>query len=393
MFHKLINPSPDLKRLSDEGYELEIKGGYMLVHHVPYVNAKREIKYGTLVSSLTLSGDKTTKPDNHVIYFIGEHPCNIDGTIIQAIRHTSSNQILDANHGITVNHSFSNKPKDGFNNYYEKITSYIAVISHHACALDESVKVTTFKVIHSTEANSVFKYVDTNSSRAEINNISSKLENLRIAIIGLGGTGSYVLDFLAKTSVKEIHLFDGDVFLQHNAFRAPGAASIEQLVEQPKKVNYFYGIYSKMRDSIFPHGYDLNALNVEQLVSMDFVFICIDDGETKRIILGKLLSAGIPFVDTGIGVQVLDGALTGSVRVTTGTKKKSDHISTRIPFNDDANNDYSKNIQIAELNALNAILAILRWKKLFGIYHDFEKEHNSVYEININQLMNDEAVT
>lgn len=38
-----INLSPDLKRLRDEGYELEIKGAYALVHHVPYVNSRKEI--------------------------------------------------------------------------------------------------------------------------------------------------------------------------------------------------------------------------------------------------------------------------------------------------------------------------------------------------------------
>jgi tRNA A37 threonylcarbamoyladenosine dehydratase len=51
-----------------------------------------------------------------------------------------------------------------------------------------------------------------------------------------GGTGSYVLDFVAKTPVKEIHLFDGDIFDQHNAFRAPGAPSGEELEQRLKKV-------------------------------------------------------------------------------------------------------------------------------------------------------------
>ncbi|WP_318271316.1 ThiF family adenylyltransferase [Sphingobacterium cellulitidis] len=46
-----------------------------------------------------------------------------------------------------------------------------------------------------------------------------KLERQKIAIIGLGGTGAYILDMVAKTPVKEIHLFDGDSFDQHNAFR------------------------------------------------------------------------------------------------------------------------------------------------------------------------------
>jgi tRNA A37 threonylcarbamoyladenosine dehydratase len=50
----------------------------------------------------------------------------------------------------------------------------------------------------------------------------------------MGGTGSYILDLVAKTAVMEIHLFDGDDFNQHNAFRAPGAASLEDLEKHMK---------------------------------------------------------------------------------------------------------------------------------------------------------------
>ena len=40
---------------------------------------------------------------------------------------------------------------------------------------------------------------------------------------------------------------------------------------------------------------------------------------------------------------------------------------------------YSHNIQIAELNALNAALAVIKWKKLAGFYVDLEGEHFTVY--------------
>ena len=38
-----INRSPDLKLLVDEGFEIEVKGGHLIVHHIPYVNSSREI--------------------------------------------------------------------------------------------------------------------------------------------------------------------------------------------------------------------------------------------------------------------------------------------------------------------------------------------------------------
>ena len=62
--------------------------------------------------------------------------------------------------------------------------------------------------------------------------------------------GSYVSDFVAKTPVREIRIIDGDEFLQHNAFHAPGAPCIDQLREAPRKVDYLSGIYSNMHKGI-----------------------------------------------------------------------------------------------------------------------------------------------
>ena len=389
MSHKLINHSPDLKKLQDEGFELEIKGGYLLVGNVPYVNSRKEIAYGTLVSELALVEDKTTTPPTHVVYFLGDHPCNNDGNIIEQIKHTSENKTLSE--GIIVNHSFSNKPPEGYINYYEKITTYIKIISAQAESINHLVTAKTFKVIESNDPDIVFNYSDTNSSRADTNIVSAKLENLKIGIIGLGGTGSYILDFVAKTPVKEIHLFDGDVFLQHNAFRAPGAIPVDKLKEQPKKVAYLHEVYSKMHKHITPHDCYIISSTLEEICGLDFVFICIDDGEAKKIIVEKLLENNISFIDVGIGVEIVDGMLTGSVRVTTCTAEKNDHLNTRIPFSNKANDDYSQNIQIAELNALNASLAVIKWKKLYNYYHDLEKEHNTIYSINVSQIVNNET--
>src|SRR5690554_1653952 len=141
MLQELINHSMDLKKLYDEGYELECSEGYILIHHIPYVNQKKEIKYGTLVTSLSVNGNKTIKPNNHVIHFIGEHPCNKDGSIITAIKYQSHNKRLTSK--IIINHSFSNRPPNGYNNYFEKFSRYIEVISAPAISLNENVTAKT----------------------------------------------------------------------------------------------------------------------------------------------------------------------------------------------------------------------------------------------------------
>lgn len=384
MSHQLINHSPDLKRLRDEGYEVQIKSGHLLISDVPYINSNREVKYGTLVSTLHLAGNVTTKPDTHVGMFKGDYPCHKDGSPIEGFRHASHNQTLAE--GVEINHSFSSKPRDGFGypNYYEKMKRYIDIIS-----APTGLSACTFRTIESVDSDSAFQYLDSWSSRAGISTINDNFKHKKIAIIGLGGTGSYVLDLVAKTPVSEIHLYDGDKFLQHNAFRAPGAASLEQLNAQSFKVDHFRSIYSNMHRNILAHSEYLNESNINELPDFDFVFICIDKGEIKKLLIAKLENDGTSFIDVGIGVQAINDALIATVRVTTSTQAKRDHLARKVSLDDRDDDEYAQNIQIADLNSLNASLAVIKWKKLCGFYHDHENEHHSTYTVDTNLYLSE----
>lgn len=392
MSHKLIDHSPDLKRLRDEGYEIQIMGTHLLIGSVPYVNSLIEIEYGTIVSELTLAGDKAGKPKNHVVFFIGEQPCNKDGSIITALVHGKNKTTLAE--GIEIDRSFSNKPPGGYSDYYQKITTYVNIISGPAQSIDSTLKVQTFKLVDSVEPDSPFEYPDTNSSRAEITSITDKLKGQKVGIVGTGGTGSYVLDFVAKTPVGEIHLFDNDEFLVHNAFRAPGAPSSATLNKTPKKVKYYKSLYSKMHRGIVAHGVMITNENLKKMAGLDFVFLCIDHGPSKKLIIDFLKENKINFVDSGMGIEVAEnGSLFGLLRITTGIKGEIDHITdkSRISFSEgNAHDEYNKNIQIAELNALNAAFAVVKWKKIYGFYHDAENEKHSLYAIDDNTIINED---
>jgi Domain of unknown function (DUF6791)/ThiF family len=393
MSQQQINRSPDLKRLRDQGYDVEIRSSYLLIKQVPYVNSTKEIQYGTLVSQLDLAGDVTATPSTHVTYFMGDHPCHKDGSKIRQIEHGTATTTIDRD--LVVNHSFSSKPPGGYKDYYDKMATYITIISSPAQSIDPNVTATPYPVIESIEEESVFNYIDTASSRAGINVVTRKLELGRLAIVGLGGTGSYVLDLVAKTPVREIHLFDGDKFSQHNAFRSPGAPSIDELRERPQKVAYLRDRYLKMHRNIVAHDCYIDASNVDQLRGMDFVFLCLDKGPAKKLIVAKLEEFDMPFIDVGMGVILVDESLRGVLRITTSTAKKRDHVrnKNRIPFTDgDGNNDYDRNIQVADLNALNATLAVVKWKKLFGFYHDLDNENFSTYTIDGNMLTNEDPL-
>jgi tRNA A37 threonylcarbamoyladenosine dehydratase len=394
MSRRLIARSVDLGRLVKDGYTVEITS-HLLVHYVPYVTANREIKYATLAAALDVAGDRTAPPGTHVAMWTGEYPCNRDGAPIEALRHGESAEKVGPN--LQARFSFSNKPASGYPDFYEKMTSYIRVISHPARSLDPSVTAQPY-VTAIEQEESVFRYLDTTSSRAGIVKVTDKLRGLKIGIIGLGGTGSYVLDLVAKSPVAEIRLFDDDVLLNHNAFRAPGAPSLEELTATPTKVAHFAKLYSNMHLQVIPHPTRVEANTLSMLDGLDFVFVCIDSGPARALIAKHLEQMGKAFVDVGLGVVLVEetAQMIGTVRVTTSTPKLRDHVHNRgrMPFADSPEGDvYSKNIQIAELNSLNAVMAVIKWKKLFGLYQDLEDEHFCTYVTNTNTMSSEEPAT
>ena len=356
------------------------------MREVPYVNAQRQIRRGSLISSLTLAGDIAQRPDTHVVHFDGDYPCGADGTPIQQVVNQSGD--FDLGNGLTAKHMFSSKPSEGYPDYYQKMTTYANILSGPATTLKPEVTARIFRNPEDEE-DSVFRYAETASDRVGIGRLTERLAEEKVAIVGLGGTGSYVLDLVAKTPVREIRLFDGDEFLQHNAFRSPGAPSIEELRDAPLKVNYLKNIYSRMHSKIIAHPAPINASNLNLLNGVTFAFICMDGNETKRLVVEKLEALNVPFVDTGMGLDLGGDSLGGIVRVTASTPEKRDHIQNRISFAGDGEDDiYESNIQVADLNALNAVMAVIKWKKILSFYRDDEWEHHSTYTIDGNMLLN-----
>ena len=75
----------------------------------------------------------------------------------------------------------------------------------------------------------------------------------------------------------------------------------------------------------------------------------------------------------------------------TSTAARETPASSRLSFGDDIPQEYGTNIQIADLNALNAALAVIRWKKHLGFYSDLEHEHHSTYQIDGNEITNEDG--
>ena len=233
-----------------------------------------------------------------------------------------------------------------------------------------------------------FVYTDSASTRAGIEAVSRRLAGGSVAVLGLGGTGSYVLDLVAKTPVSRIVLVDGDRLEPHNAYRAPGAMSLEEVSARTAKVDHFARVYGRMHTGIEAHAEHLTSANVQLLDGLDFAFCCVDGVKARRFIVPALEERSIPFVDAGLGLSLVDDAVLGMVRVTTSTPSMS--ARDRIPMVAGDGELYRSNIQVACMNALAASLAVMRWKRLAGFYVDLEGEYNSTFSVDGNHLRNDD---
>lgn len=392
MSHQLISRSPHLLRLRNEGYNLDTMGSYLLVRDVPYVNGQRQVCKGVLVMMLDLTADVAARPSDHTAHFIGECPCDSQGRPIeQIINNSQPNQLLP---GLLVNHFFSAKPRSGnYADYYEKVSLYIAMLSGPAAALEKGVTAKTFLPIRSEIEETVFAYTDTASARAGIGMPTEKFKGLKIAVVGLGGTGAYILDQVAKTPVAEIHLFDGDVLQQHNAFRYPGAVSFATLERALKKVEYLQELYGQMHRKIIPHPRMITADNVGELRAFDYVFLSVDNTTVRELVVRELRGTRTSLLDVGMGVHLVGETqqVWGTCRVTTLTPEHHEHAGRTMPLTENSAEDvYRSNIQIADLNALNAVLAVGMWKRLCGFYADSSQADHFTYSTNLNEMGNSE---
>jgi hypothetical protein len=388
VFQKLVSHNDDIRRLVEKGYAVGFDSEYLIVRDVPYLDANRTYQLGAIVTKIVFTDNDHIRQDDHQIFFAGSHPHNMDGSQIANLAGGPTTLALSAEASdVVVQRSFSNKPRVngqlvGFDNFFDKIESYVGIISGPAMAMYPGRKEPlTYRTVEKVAEGSIFKIHDTMTSRAEISGLSAKFHDEVVAIIGLGGTGAYTLDFLAKTPVKEIRGFDRDPFHVHNAFRSPGRFEHDEF--NLSKAEMYQARYDNLR-----HGLKLEAKFIDASCAADFegvtfAFVCVDKGNSRAGIFDLLITLGIPFIDVGMGLNRKHGALSGMMRATYYAPETAAAVRAMelAELRDRPNEEYRVNIQISELNALNAAMAVMKFKRLKGFYVEKTPDFHFLFDL------------
>ena len=221
-----------------------------------------------------------------------------------------------------------------------------------------------------------FKIPNTFEARAALGPVQNRIREQRIAIIGLGGTGAHVLGLMAKTPVPEIHLLDADEVEWHTFMRAPGAPTteeIESLRRNPlTKVAYYHSKYASLREGIYPHAVRIDSTSVlAKILSshpVDFAFVCIDqrkdsDSPRQDIVYEALSEAKVPFVDSGVSITLEGDTVRGAVTTSFHTEGAETWREVIPNARVEGNVPGYRNVQLPEVNALAASLAVMEWRR------------------------------
>jgi len=384
MFQKLVSHNDDFRRLVEKGFAVSFDSGFLIVRDIPYLDAELKLHIGAIVTKLRFIDENRVAQEDHQIFFAGGHPYGADGKPIANLGGGATSLTLSkACEDVVVQRSFSNKPRETgvFLDFFEKIESYVTIISGPAMGL-LGAHPYTYRASDEVSLGGVFKFQDTLTSRAEIGDLSAKFEEDIIAIIGLGGTGGYLLDFLVKTPVREIRGFDNDLFYVHNSFRSPGRLMPKEFGLHKSEV--YFDRYESFRNGLSITSKFIDSTCADDLRGVTFAFVCVDKGSARAEIFDLLISMKIPFIDVGMGLKRKeDGSLTGMLRTTYYSSENGSEIRDLglAELSDNPENIYRTNIQIGELNALNASLAIIKFKQLRGFYFTEGPKYHLLFEI------------
>lgn len=133
------------------------------------------------------------------------------------------------------------------------------------------------------------------------------IERARIAIVGLGGGGSHVVQQLAHLGFRKFRLFDGDTVAETNLNRLVGAVSAD-VAAATRKTVVAERIIRGLSSDAHPIGHFGRWQDKpEFLRSADFVMSCVDTFAGRQELEVTCRRYLIPLIDIGMDVNQVDG--------------------------------------------------------------------------------------
>ena len=360
-----------LERVVQAGLDYTIEGDTLTVGPIPYRLSSGAVGHGELICHVEREGARLRAPGDHTVGWIAdEKPHTRSGAVLENLIHQPAPQGW-AN-GMTSICGMSRKAHDrGYGDYGEKMLAYARLIARETGRNWKRDSVGSGVV---KDGNNMVDQ-ETGLTRSAIGDMDQLFKREKLAVIGAGGTGGFIVDMIAKCNVASIDIYDDDVVSQHTQLRWPGVVKRSVVEEHRNKAEYLAQVYaSRTNKNIRGHDLRVGRSDLTLFRNKTMVFVAVDRGSGRREILTGLTELAVNFIDCGIDLRRDSDGLTASARVVR-TAREDDRekriaLVEKTPGRDFGEGMYEAAVQTAEINALNATLAVIAWKQGIGFYKD-----------------------
>ena len=362
------------REASRRGWHIEVMGDYIMVAGVPY--RQQDGASGVCQITVWVQEDRRTMiaPPNGSG---ATHAARLEGVTGGKAYQTNGEPLGNVLWTDNTNECVISIKLDSgnYSDAWHALVVYCSMVAGAAQAGDREPQLT----------GRVFQFEILGENTPDIREWQDKAGGYKIGIVGLGGVGLWLLDLMSKTDVGEIRIWDGDHIEGRNLVRAPGWAGQDSIGKN--KAEYFGRLYSQFRTgiSIYPEYLDPSDPS-DIFDGLDFVFIAIDNTETRAALCERLEQTGVPFVDVGMGIERKQGEVRGSLQVFF-SGGDAGRWRVGIPTVEGVGEQEYHILQLADLGVLNASLAVGVWRRHIGQYAEDSKEWLVRYSVESNSLI------
>ena len=360
-----------LDRVVQAGLDYAIEGDTLTVAPVPYRTSDGSVAHGALICHLERQGSRLAPPSDHTVGWVAEgKPHFRDGRVMESLIHNDQPQ--EWANGERSICGMSRKRHDrGYVDFGEKMVTYARLIARQ---VGDKWSRDTIGSGETREGNNMVDQ-ETGLTRSGVGDMDKLFRQEKIAVIGAGGTGGFIVDMVSKCNVDSIDIYDPDLIDQHTQLRWPGVVGRDVVEQRANKAEYLARVYaSRTNRNIRGHAKRVGKAELTLFSDKTIVFVAIDSGADRRVILSGLAAVGANFIDCGIDLHRGPDGISASTRVVRTFSGDDDatkaDLVERTPGRDIGEGMYEAAIQTVEINALNATLAVVAWKQGIGFYKD-----------------------
>lgn len=226
-----------------------------------------------------------------------------------------------------------------------------------------------------------------------------RLQEMKIAIVGVGGTGSSVAVQLARMGIKELTLIDKDIIDESNVSRVYGSKSNDIGKPKVEVLKNYLATFSKVKINTIKSDI-VKENTIADLINADVIFGCTDNLSSRSILNDVSIQYYIPLIDVGCRISLNQDKTINQIVAKvqsvapdhaclwcTGTLDGKIILQESLSYKEKerlAQEGYYENIEkqpsIISLTTMTASIGI---NKLLGLMGIFGRNHNSRTQIEL----------